>query len=119
MCYKLTSLYGIAHGHAAALCVSKLFPFMVHHTNECIDSRGEGFLKTIFAEIADAMDCENADEACLKFDELFDSLNLSIPVATEEDFEILKNSVNPTRLKNNPVNLKSEDIELLYKGILL
>ena len=22
MCYKLTSLYGIAHGHAAALCVS-------------------------------------------------------------------------------------------------
>ena len=24
MCYKLTSLYGIAHGHAAALCVSRL-----------------------------------------------------------------------------------------------
>ena len=118
MCYKLTSLYGIAHGHAAALCVSKLFPFMVHHTNQCIDQRGEGFLETIFAEIADAMDCKNADEACLKFSEIFDSLNLSVPCATEEDFEILKNSVNLTRLKNNPVGLEMDDIDLLYHQIL-
>ena len=29
MCYKLTSLYGIAHGHAAALCIVKLFPYMI------------------------------------------------------------------------------------------
>lgn len=118
MCYKLTSIYGIAHGHAAALCVSKLFPFMVNHTNQCIDPRGEDFLKTIFGEIADAMGCENADAACRKFNEIFDSLNLSVPVAAEEDFEILKNSVNPTRLKNNPVGLEMDDIDLLYHQIL-
>lgn len=118
MCYKLTSIYGIAHGHAAALCVSKLFPFMVNHTNQCIDPRGEDFLKTIFGEIADVMGCKNADAACRKFNEIFDSLNLSVPVAAEVDFEILKNSVNPIRLKNNPVSLEMDDIDLLYHQIL-
>ena len=34
------------------------------------------------------------------------------------DFEILKNSVNPIRLKNNPVKLIMEDIDCLYHQIL-
>lgn len=118
MCYKLTSLYGIAHGHAAALCLSKLFPFMISHTEQCIDPRGEDFLKSIFGEIADAMSCENADMAVRKFDEILNNLELSIPTAQDKDFEILKNSVNPTRLKNNPVGLEIGDIDLLYHQIL-
>ena len=118
MCYKLTSLYGIAHGHAAALCVCRLFPFMVRHTEKCIDHRGEDFLKDIFAQIASAMGCENADQACTKFCDIFDSLGLSVPKAEEKDFDILKNSVNPTRLKNNPVGLTIEDIDMLYHEIL-
>lgn len=118
MCYKLTSLYGIAHGHAAALCVSKLFPFMISHTKQCIDPRGEDFLKTIFGEIAGVMGCENADMAVLRFDEILSKLELSVPAAEEKDFEILKNSVNPTRLKNNPVCLEIDDIDMLYHQIL-
>ncbi len=118
MCYKLTSLYGIAHGHAAALCVCRLFPFMVMHTDKCIDPRGEDFLKDIFAQIASAMGCENADQACMKFSDIFDSLGLSVPKAEEKDFDILKNSVNPTRLKNNPVGLEIDDIDMLYHEIL-
>ena len=118
MCYKLTSLYGIAHGHAAALCVCRLFPFMVMHTDKCIDPRGEDFLKDIFAQIASVMGCENADQACSKFNDIFDNLSLSIPKAEEKDFDILKNSVNPTRLKNNPVGLEIDDIDMLYHEIL-
>lgn len=45
MCYKLTSLYGIAHGHAAALCVSKLWLYMRGNIEECIDSRGKEHIK--------------------------------------------------------------------------
>ena len=118
MCYKLTSLYGIAHGHAAALCLSKLFPFMVSHIEKCIDHRGEDFLKDIFAQISSAMGCDNADQACTKFSDIFDSLSLSVPKAEEKDFNILKNSVNPTRLKNNPVGLEIDDIDMLYHEIL-
>lgn len=118
MCYKLTSLYDIAHGHAAALCVCRLFPFMVRHTGKCIDPRGIDFLKDIFTQISVSMGCENPDQACTKFNDIFDSLCLPVPEAEEKDFAILKNSVNPTRLKNNPVGLEIEDIDMLYHEIL-
>lgn len=118
MCYKLTSLYGIAHGHAAALCVSKLFPFMLLHTHRCIDTRGEEYLKGVFSDISVAMGCKSVEASAQLFDALLDNMGLSKPSAAEEDFEILKKSVNPTRLKNNPVELSADDIDFLYHQII-
>ena len=117
MCYKLTSLYGIAHGHAAALCDSVLMPYMIEHTEDCIDSRGEAYLKTVFDEIAEAMDCGNTAALSDKFNEIVAKLEFSIPECGDEDYEVLKTSVNPTRLKNNPVNLSVETIDMLYHQI--
>lgn len=118
MCYKLTSLYGIAHGHAAALCVSKIFPYMIVNIDKCIDSRGVDFLKNIFDEIAFAMGCDSADRASCLFNELLTDLKLTVPGTNENDYKILKTSVNPVRLKNNPVVLDPVDIDLLYHQIL-
>ena len=118
MCYKLTSLYGISHGYAAALCVSKLFPYMIEHVEYCTDSRGESYLVDTFARIADAYGCENANEASQKFDSLLDELNVKIPLVQEEDYDILIHSVNSTRLKNNPVELDIQSINRLYHQIL-
>ena len=118
MCYKLTSLYGISHGHAAALCVNKLWPFMLQNISNCIDSRGEKYLNNIFTKIAKAMDCSKVEEATEKFSKLLKQLSIKIPDAKKEDFEILKNSVNPVRLKNNPVKLSENDIDILYHKIL-
>lgn len=115
MCYKLTSLYGIAHGHAAALCVRSLFPYMIENTDKCIDQRGEEFLKMTFDEIANAMDCKTAQSAAEKFAQIVDSLKLDVPEINDgNDIDILKNSVNPDRLKNNPVKLDLQAIENLY-----
>ena len=118
MCYKLTSLYGVAHGHAAALVDTKLFPYMVANTSGCVDPRGEDYLKQVFCEIASMLGCDTTDEACAKLQSLFDSLELIVPQAKEEDFAELKTSVNPVRLKNNPVKLTEEIIESLYRSIL-
>ena len=118
MCYKLTSLYGSAHGHAAALCDRTLFPWMLQNTDKCIDPRGEKYLSDTFDGIALAMSCDSAEEASRKFRELVDSLELSVPSASEEEYEILKNSVNPTRLKNRPIALDIETIDKLYHSIL-
>lgn len=119
MCYKLTSLYGIAHGHAAALCVISLFPFMITHTDRCIDYRGEKYLKETFAEIAQAMGCESALQASEKFAGIVERLGLEVPkMHSDNDIDILKTSVNPVRLKNNPVELAVDTIEMLYKEIL-
>ena len=115
MCYKLTSLYGIAHGHAAALCDRVLFHYMIANTDKCIDKRGEQYLKDTFAEIADAMSCVSAEQAVIKFAEIVEKLELKAPqIKSNSDIDILKTSVNPVRLKNNPVLLSCTVIEQLY-----
>lgn len=118
MCYKLTSLYGIAHGHAAALCVAGLWPYMLAHTKQCIDAKGQAYLNSIFSDIAKAFSCADAWQAAEKYQKLVESLSFTIPAATAEDFETLANSVNPVRLKNNPVALDHAAIDAIYHQIL-
>ncbi len=119
MCYKLTSLYGIAHGHAAALCVSALWPYMVTHMGQCIDPRGTNHLASIFSDLAAAMRAESSESAASKFDDFLDALRLDRPkIHSVEDFAVLKKSVNPVRLKNNPVKLDESAIDTLYHQIL-
>lgn len=111
MCYKLTSMYGISHGHAAAICLGKLWPYMLANTDKCIDPRGKNFLMNIFAEIETEISVKT-------FLNIVDSLGFK-PIKNngEEDIEILKNSVNTVRLKNNPIALDSDAIEKLYRQI--
>lgn len=118
LCYKITSMFGCAHGHAAVLCDRVLFPWMLENTHLCIDPRGEEFLKDIFNEIANAMGCSAPKEAADRFNRIFTALDFEIPSAAEEQFAILKSSVNPVRLKNHPVKLDLETIDSLYRQIL-
>ncbi|MBP5332264.1 MAG: iron-containing alcohol dehydrogenase, partial [Lachnospiraceae bacterium] len=118
MCYKITSIFHCAHGHAAMLCNRELFPWMLANTDKCIDPRGTDYLRKTFDEIGQAMGCNNAPEASEKLKAIFDSLELEVPKATEDQIDILKTSVNPVRLKNHPIRLDISDIEYLYRRIL-
>lgn len=119
MCYKLTSLYGIAHGHAASLCVNKLWPFMVKNIDKCIDLRGIEYLRETFLELANVMGCKTVEESIDKFNSVLISLNLGIPkIKNFDDYELLKQSVNPVRVKNNPIELSLNEIDMLYHQIL-
>lgn len=118
MCYKITSLFRIAHGHAAILCDRVLFPWMIENTDRCIDARGEGYLKETFRQIAEAMGCDSAGSAAERLDDIFNSLEFEVPAASTEQFEVLKNSVNPVRLKNHPIALDTDTIDVLYRKIL-
>ena len=118
MCYKITSLFHSAHGHAAILCDRVLFPWMAENTDKCTDPRGEEYLKATLDEIGRAMGCKDATEGAEKLRIIFDSLELEVPTATAEQFEILKNSVNPVRLKNHPIALDVDTIDALYHNIL-
>ena len=118
MCYKITSLFGAAHGHAAMLCDRILFPWMVSNTDKCIDSRGEEYLKSTLDEIGIALGGTDAKSGAEKFVGLFEKLDFRIPEATEEQFEELKTSVNPVRLKNHPIALDVDTIDELYHRIL-
>ena len=118
MCYKITSLFRAAHGHAAILCDRVLFPWMVENTDKCIDPRGEKYLKSALDGIGEAMGCLGAREGAGKLAELFEKLDLPVPEATEEQFAELRVSVNPDRLKNHPIALDEETIDGLYRMIL-
>ena len=118
--YKITSLYKLPHGHAVAVCLPEIWQFMLDHSELCIDVRGKDYVVKIFDEIAGAMGFHHASEAILEFRMMMDEMELANPVAGErqKEIEILSCSVNPVRLKNNPVELDKNSIINLYQEIL-
>lgn len=119
MCYKLTRLYGIAHGHAAALCVEHLFPHMIKNTDKCIDKRGEGHLCSALDDIAEAMGHGSPEMAALAFSELIRKMDLKTPdFYSSDDIKKLVDSVNQDRLKNHPVYMDRNVIADIYVQIL-
>ena len=118
MCYKITGLFGIAHGHAAMLCNRVLFPWMIKNTDKCIDSRGQDYLKNTLNELGIALGGSDAESGAALFDEFFKRLEFDIPQAEKNQFEEMKSSVNQERLKNFPAALNSKSIEDLYHEIL-
>jgi alcohol dehydrogenase class IV len=118
MCYKLTTRYGLAHGHAAALCVAKLWPYMAQGNGPYVLPNGKERLETAFQKIAEAMKCSSVWDAIHAYEMLLAGLKLSIPNPKEEDYKILSKSVNLERLKNNPVVLDEAALNGLYHQIL-
>ena len=88
MSYKLTTKYGIAHGHAVALCMKVLLPYL------------EGL--ALYME---------------RFNEIYEEMKLDIPDISSEDIDELTESVNRERLANTPVQLRKEDISEMYLSI--
>jgi alcohol dehydrogenase class IV/GTP:adenosylcobinamide-phosphate guanylyltransferase len=119
MSYKLSSLYNISHGHAVSLSLPHIWMYMVRNLDKCTDKRGRDYLKNIFAELNDMFYAMNSNECIGKFIQLYKKLNLPSPKLKNKDELIeLVNSVNPVRLKNNPVMLDKNIIEDIYKHIL-
>ena len=118
MCYKITSLFGCAHGHAAALCDRILFPWMIENTDKCIDPRGQAYIAHTLDEIGQAMGGADAKAGADELQRIFERLELEVPAARPEQYEELKTSVNPVRLKNHPLELTVETIDQLYHMIL-
>ena len=119
MSYKLTSEFGIAHGQAAALCLPEVWQYIVEHTEECSDPRGEEHLLTELGRLSDAYGCETADEAIDRFMSLLTELDLK-PVECDDDDRLrtLAASVNPQRLGNCPVPLRYNELLEMYRRIL-
>lgn len=118
MSYKITSLYNVAHGQAVAMCVAEIWKYMLENINDCTDIRGCEYLSETFMELAKIFGCDSRVEAADKFSEIYHSLNMSCPSVKDEEWNILAGSVNERRLKNNPVNLSQDTLNMLYHRIL-
>ncbi len=118
--YKITSLYKLPHGHAVAVGLPVIWEYMLGNIDRYIDSRGQEYLADIFEQIAKAMGCRTPAEAIALFRQMMGEMKLNNPVAVnrEEELEVLSISVNPVRLKNNPIELSEQAIYSVYKLIV-
>ena len=104
MSYKLTNLFGISHGHAAALCNAKLWQFM----------RESDAVKELSEIIG-----EKTFQKLLIDGELIYPLKNERETDFNSTLEFLTRSVNPIRLKNFPVSLPEDVIRKIYREILV
>lgn len=120
--YKVTSLYHLPHGHAVAVCMAEIWEYMLAHPEKCIDPRGEKYLEQTYKDIAAAFGVENPYAARDIFTKMLKDMEMDSPVAGVEtraaDLDTLSISVNPIRLKNNPVALEEPTIRSLYEAIV-
>ena len=120
MSYKITSLYKLPHGHAVAVCLPEIWEYMTNHMNRVIDARGQMYVDKIFETIATAMGPGKTRLAIAQFRQMLKDLELANPIAVnkEEELRILSKSVNPVRLKNNPIGIDEAKAYKLY-GIIV
>lgn len=118
MSYKLTSVYGLAHGHAVAVSLIPLWKYMKaelsnNHEESVVDERGLEYMKNIFEELETLITAG-------QFESLVRKNGLDAPkilANMESEVAALAEAVNPTRLKNNPILLENSDLCRLYRSI--
>lgn len=114
MSYKLTSLFGVAHGHAVALCMPPCWEALLKQG----DSRTRFLLRELDELLSANEDC--SDGAGLRwFHNLFARTELDANIAgTESDLDVLCSSVNTERLDNFPLELTQHDLRDMYGRIV-
>lgn len=119
MSYKITSMYGLPHGHAVAICLPPVWRYMLQNMGACVDKRGGEYLLRVFEEISLAMGCSGALDAIRRFERLLRELDIVNPrMQSSDDVDMLVASVNPIRLQNNPVVLSEDALRSIYKSII-
>lgn len=118
--YKLTSIYKIPHGHAVAIGLPQIWEYMLDHIDKCVDPRGSCYLNKVFLNISNAMGCATSKDAIKKFYRMMREMGISNPISLnkDQDVENLAHSVNPIRLKNNPIELNEHAIMQIYYNIV-
>ena len=80
-------------------------------------------MEQIFTDIATAMGFENVSAAIDGFEHILTEMDLVNPTSDTRrrsaEIEVLSTSVNPIRLKNNPIELDNDAIRSLYEQIIL
>lgn len=119
--YKITSLYKLPHGHAVAVCLPEIWQYMISNMDKCFDKRGSDYVSDIFNIIAHTMGAVNPIDAIAFFRNMMEEMELMNPTSDmkEKDIELLSISVNPVRLKNNPVILDVVATKSIYNTIIL
>lgn len=115
MCYNITVNCKTAHGHSVSVGLSEIWAYMLEHNEYVNDKRGREYVLNNFS-LLDKMMCGNALEI---FNNLLKEFGLEYPKVDESVIKDFVSKVNVQRLGNNPTVLNSQDVEQIYKNVLL
>ena len=120
MSYKITSMFNLPHGHAVAICLPEVWEYMIDNIDKSRDSRGKEYLSLVFHDISGSLASDCPENAIMLFREMMAMMELRYPFSSnrDADIEVLTSSVNPIRLKNNPIGLSEEAIKSIYEIIV-
>lgn len=113
MSYKITSLYQIPHGHAVAICLPEVWAYLLEHTRDCVDDRGSDYLQETLTQISEMISLSQFKSMLIKMD-----MKYPRTADKESELQVLTKSVNPVRLKNNPVALSADVLREMYRRII-
>lgn len=109
MSYKLTSLYGVPHGIAVAVCLPQVWKYLIDNSNDSI--------KKSLCVIKDAFNVNTSLESLDIFNNILKKYSVAFKI-NKIDVELLTKSVNTTRLKNYPLSIDEKVVERLYLKLL-
>ena len=118
MSYKLTSIYGIPHGRAAFICLPHVWEYMWENKDRLDWEEKERIMDT-FSQIIQELHCESVPVAIKYLSSLNTNLFQNNKIMMDsKDINVLATSVNPTRLKNNPIVLSTRVLREIYNVII-
>jgi len=111
MSYKLTSEFNIPHGHAVAICLSKVWEYLNNNIHSCCDPRGEQYLLETLTNLSNIISLDD-------FNSIIEYFDLKSPnFISREQLDSIANSVNVERLANFPIKLTTDNISEIYLKI--
>lgn len=117
MSYKITTVTGIAHGHAVSILLPEVLEYMTNNIHLCQDLRGINYVKRIFFSLCNLFEVNSYENLVNKIRLIINFFNLEIPTVNKDDVEFFSLSVNEVRLKNNPIILETKNIHKIYNSV--
>lgn len=119
MCYSITMNCHTSHGHSVAAGLAEIWDYMLAHHHRVNDPRGLQYVLDGFDQIGVLLGGKNGRDGAAIFRSLLTKMDLQPPTATAADCAAFAKQVDINRLGNNPTKLTVEDVEALYRKILI
>ena len=120
--YFMTARYGIPHGRAVALTISRMLAFNAGVTSDdCVDQRGWEHVRHRISKILLVLGGDSVEHTCLRIDQFIRSLGCpstlsEAGIGGKDQIQRIVESVNLERMSNNPRRCSQSQLINLLRG---